>query len=361
MQLHARSEITRRRRRFVATRATSSDGPEGIDELDEAVAQEFGLSLREFIDFHAEIINAGLERDGEPKAAPLEDLQRELTEALGWEPEKVERAFRLHSLKPRSAYMDPPDGLPKSELFPWAFNRSLSLIRRPLVIRERGDGAEVLWGVRHVYTASRHFFDLCTGGRLRASTPRLTQAIDRWRQRDAREFNNRVAELYEAHDDLVVRVRVKKIGRLRIERSPGQDLSDIDVLVADARRRQLIVIETKALVVGRTAAELRNEQIDTFEGRPGKRSEVEKLLELDAWIKARRREVLEHLGLNSASAKRWRVVALMVVENELLSPFLLDLPVRVVSFHDLEERVARRQLANDQACEDRFKGGIRGV
>lgn len=344
LQLHARSEITRRRRRFIATRATSADGPEGIDELDEAVAEEFGLSLREFIDFHAQIINAGFERDGEPKVAPLEDLQRELREALGWELGKVERAFDLHSLKPRAAYMDPPNGLPKWELFPWAFNRSLSLIRRPLVIRERGDEVEVLWGVRHVYTASRHFFDLCTGGRLHATTPRLKQAIDRWRQRDAREFNNRVAELYEAHDDLVVRVRVKKIGGLRIERSPGQDLSDIDVLVADPRRRQLIVIETKALVVGRTAVELRNEQIDTFEGRRGKRSEVEKLLELDGWIKARRRDVLEHLGLNTASAKRWRVVSLMVVENELLSPFLLDLPVAVMSFHDLEERVARRQL-----------------
>jgi len=115
--------------------------------------------------------------------------------------------------------------------------------------------------------------------------------------------------------------------------------------VAYQRRRQLIVIETKALVVGRTAAELRNEQVDTFEGRTGKRSEVEKLVELEEWVKARRREVLEHLGLNALSAKRWRVVPLMVVENELLSPFLLELPVPVVSFHDLEERVAKRQLS----------------
>lgn len=51
------------------------------------------------------------------------------------------------------------------------------------------------------------------------------------------------------------------------------------------------------------------------------------------------------LGLNASSAKRWRVVAMMVVENELLSPFLLELPVPVMSFHDLEERVARRQLS----------------
>lgn len=141
--------------------------------------------------------------------------------------------------------MDPPNGLPKWELFPWAFNRSLSVIRRPLVIRQRDNDTEVLWGIRHVYTASSHFFDLCTGGRLLATTPRLKQAIDRWRQRDAREFNNRVAALYEAHDDLLVRVRVKKIGSLRIERSRGQDLSDIDVLVADPRRRQLIVIERR--------------------------------------------------------------------------------------------------------------------
>lgn len=345
LQLHARSEITRRRRRFVATRAPSSDEPEGIGELDEAVAEEFGLSLREFIDFHAELINAGSDRDGEPKVARLEDLKRELRVALVWEAEKIDRAFDLHSLKPRARYMDPPDGFSKTELFPWAFNRSLSFIRRPLVFRERDNEIDVVWGIRHVYTASRHFFDLSTGGRLRATTPRLKQAIDSWRQRDAREFNNRVAALYEGHGDLLVRVRVKKIGRLRIERSRGQDLSDIDVLVADRRRRQLIVIETKALVVGRTAVELRNEQIDTFEGRPGKRSEVEKLVELDQWVTARRREVLEHLGLNPSNAKRWRVFSFMVVENELLSPFLLELPVPVLSFHDLEERVAQRQLS----------------
>jgi hypothetical protein len=34
----------------------------------------------------------------------------------------------------------------------------------------------------------------------------------------------------------------------------------------------------------------------------------------------------------------------MVVENELLSPFLLGLPLPVVSFHELQEKVARRQL-----------------
>jgi hypothetical protein len=44
------------------------------------------------------------------------------------------------------------------------------------------------------------------------------------------------------------------------------------------------------------------------------------------------------LGINSAASRRWRVFSLIVVANELLTPFLLDPPIRVVSLHDLQAR-----------------------
>ncbi|HEX5247800.1 MAG TPA: hypothetical protein VFW41_11795 [Gaiellaceae bacterium] len=342
LEVHARSEIVRRGARLVASARRPDrnvEAPEEMDELDQAVEGEYGIGLRDLVDFHMELINAGWRRQGEPKIALRAELIEELARELGWSEEKVEQAIDLHVLEERPSYLDMPNGLPKWEAFPWAFNRTHSYVRRPLLAR----GDELIWGARHVYVASRFFVDLAAGGRLQARTKRLIQIINRWRQRDAREFNDRVAALYKSQR-LPVLVRVKKIGGLRIARESGETISDIDVLVADLKKRRLIVTETKSLVVGRTAWELKNERIDTFVGQPGKKSEIDKLKEVTDWVKDHRAEVLQALGIDEQRPQRWQVKPLMVVENELLTPYLVDVGLPVLSFQELRERIESGRL-----------------
>lgn len=342
LEVHARSDIVRRGARLVALGGTPDanvEPPDELDELDQAIEGEYGIGLRDLIDFHMELVNAGWRRPGEPKSESRAELTRELARELGWPEEKVGRAIDLHLLGARASYLDMPDGLPKWEAFPWAFNRSHSYVRRPLLAR----GDELIWGVRHTYGASRFFFDLATGGRLQARTMRLIRIINRWRQRDAREFNDRVAALYKSQG-LPVRERVKKIGGLHIARKSGETISDIDVLVADQQRRRLLVIETKSLVVGRTSWELKNERIDTFVGRPGKKSEIEKLKDVTQWVNDHRGDVLQGLDIDDKRPQRWQVKPLMVVENELLTPYLLDVGLPVLSLQELRERVESGRL-----------------
>ena len=56
------------------------------------------------------------------------------------------------------------------------------------------------------------------------------------------------------------------LGRLRIERRAGEDLGDIDVLVADPAERRLCAVEAKDLAVARTPAELKSSsmKVSTF-------------------------------------------------------------------------------------------------
>ena len=309
-------------------------------ELDAAVTQELGVGLIEIVHFHHELINIGWELDGEPKTLLLEELSIRLAARLGWERDKVDRAIDLHSLRPRDNFF-PAAPFSRTDVYPWRFNRELSYIRRPILIRVTETGAEeAVWGTRHVYSAGRHTFELFTGGRMRARTERLNVLLNRWRAADALAFNDQVADLFRTQEKSKVRVRVTRFGRRPIERARGHQISDIDVFVADTERQEILVIETKALAVGRTAAELENERLSTFVAAPGRRSDVEKLLDVVEWVEAHLAHVLASVDIDDDAAE-WRIRPLFVVEAELLTPFITDVGVPVIALHELEDALSR--------------------
>ncbi len=336
LRLHARAEVDRWTQRFTGLWSErEEDRPPELDELDQAVKAEFGLTLTDLVHFQIALISVGNSHPGEPKVADLPVLLAELEEELGWERASVEKAFDLHVLQPREAFLS-PEGHEAWMVFPWRFNRDLSYVRRPLLLRETDGRTEIVWGTRHAYEASRYFFGLCTGGRLRATTAEMRNMLNRWRATEAREFNERVAAIYAMASNVIVRTRVTSFAGLRLERVPGELITDIDVLVIEPTKRRLLIVETKALAPARTPHELAYEREKTFHGVGGKRSEIDKLLDATDWVKQHRKEVLAAHGLPTKDSSRWRVRPLMVLETELLTPFLSKLPVDVLTLAELE-------------------------
>ena len=286
LAVHARGEIRRRSRRFVqlAEEYDGTDPPPELLELDAAVTQELGVGLIEIVHFHHELINIGWELDGSQRRCCRGAVYSASCPARMGTRQGRSRD-RSHSLRPRDNFF-PAAPFSRTDVYPWRFNRELSYIRRPILIRVTETGAEeAVWGTRHVYSAGRHTFELFTGGRMRARTERLNVLLNRWRAADALAFNDQVADLFRTQEKSKVRVRVTRFGRRPIERARGHQISDIDVFVADTERQEILVIETKALAVGRTAAELENERLSTFVAAPGRRSDVEKLLDVVEWVK----------------------------------------------------------------------------
>lgn len=325
-------------------RPERSEPPEELRELDDAVEIELGIRLTDLISFHMEVINAGFRRDGEPKVAAFEELRAELIAELGWPEARVDTALELSTLTPRDDFWRPSRPFLTRDVYPWRFDRRLSYSRRPLILRRNAGADEVLWGTRHLFAASRYFFGLATNGRLKADSVELKRVMTSRRSAEAREFNDRVAQLLDEHRDSLVKTRVTKFGRTRIEKARGQLISDIDVLVADRRRRQLLLIETKDLAVARTPAELAHELRELYRGENGGTAAVDRLLEVAAWVQGRRQQVLGSLGLPTKDAKRWRVRPLVVVDQELLTPYLYEVAVPTLSYRSLADRLATGQL-----------------
>lgn len=316
----------------------ASPEPDAFARIDKAAEAEFGHSITELGRLMFYAAKLGQEIDPAVARLPLDELYDVLRDGLKWTREKVVSAVDFLSLGPRPDFLIPPAPHAKWSVLPWRFNRSYSYVRRPFLRRANGKITEVLWGPRHLYVAWINLMNLCVSGRIIESRSReMLELMSEINNERGEAFNNKVAETLLANTKLIVKSKVSRIGRLPISGTSGT-LGDIDVLVADRRRRRLIPIECKDLAVARTAHEMANEITNLFLGHGRKKSYIEKHNNRVLWLRAHIQEVLDWLGISDL--KRWKVEPLVVVNQELFSPFLHSSPMRVISYQQFLEEQA---------------------
>lgn len=308
-----------------------------LHQIQAATKEQFGLSLQDIQVFIGAAVAIGFELN--PGVATLERIQFEKTvgERCEWSVEKVRSAIDLLSLRPRLAYLDPPTGFRKPDIWPWLMSRRLSYIRRPLLIRQPGPSSqELVWGPRHTYQAGVFLADTLLEGRLPIADQShrlMSKLMGQINNANGRLFNDHVAELLRQNPSLIVRSRVEKI------RTSSQKLrlpGDIDILVVDTRRAHLIVGECKDLSVARTPVEMKHE-IENLAG-PVKSASAQ-LAKRVEWVTNDLGSILDWLEVDSQ--RSWTVKPVIVVDHELMSQHLQGVPYPVVPLHRLAERAAQ--------------------
>jgi hypothetical protein len=317
--------------RHYASPDHGADKPDAARRIDEAAVAEFGFSITELVALMGEAVNVGTDAGHAAVALPVAAVIEQLKERLGWPAERITGALDLLSLRPRADFLRPPAPHEPVDVYPWRFNRDLSLLRRPFIVDVRGDEPRLLWGNRHVFVAWQYLVNLCMTGRLRARSAQMKSLMGQFHHVQGEQFNDRVADLCERRDGLIVRRRVKKLpGVFNIPPPPG----DIDVLVADLRAKRVVLIECKDFAAARTPAEMANELKSLIGDEEGDKSaEVQHRKRLD-WARTHLRAILAWLGI--ANTAGWRVEPLFVVDEELMSPHLVRMPMPVRSISRLD-------------------------
>ena len=305
-----------------------------LSEFEAATKEEFGISTTQISEFLQALVEIGSEQEGPSKVLWETEARKRVAAELAWSEVELDAAFSLLSLGPRANFLEPPVGFARRDLYPWAFNRRLSHLSRPLLLREESNGARrVVWGTRALIRTQEYLFQQLISGRFMGQSDRMRSLQGRMTNRSGEHFNNRVAEAYEATDGLIVRRRVKSIWGQRIERQPGQSLGDIDVLVADPSEPELLLVETKDFATARTPAEFGNEEKKL-------RETLKTHGERSAWIRAHLQDVLRWLSLDEDAVKQWKVKQLVVVSGEAFTPGLRELAVPVITISVLRDSLA---------------------
>lgn len=226
--------------------------------------------------------------------------------------------------------MKPPPPFSREDVYPWRFTRSLSYMRRPLLELKKKEGKYLCWGTRHVFAAMEYIVDLCLSGRLQAQakSKEMQDLMGKIHREDGEVFTQHIASLFEGFSSLIVKTNVKKIGKLRIG-APGNDLGDIDVLVVWPRKFRIFAIECKDLAIARTPKEMANELQELFRGNEKRVAVVTKHQRRCKWIKSHIKDLLETMRMPTRD--RWKVEPILVVNEEMLTPYLYSPPFRIFS------------------------------
>lgn len=308
--------------------------PDLVQRLNHASEAEFGLPMTDLGAFLRAVRRTGIEHGHGIARMPLDRLSQAVVSHLKWEPDRVARAMRLFSSTERPSYLTPVDPYPKVDLYPWRYNRGPAYLRRPIVLRTRNGETEALWGNRHVELALDNLLSLCLNGQLKARSLEMRQLIGSLRHEQGERFNDRVAELLGVHPDLMVRRRVKKVGKFRLG-----NLGDIDVLVGRATDLRLFVIECKDFSAARTPHELAGEIEEFVEGEEGKKSIVERHQARTEWVEEHLVETVQFLQLSPQG--NWKVYPLIVVDEPMMSARLLSLNIPLMTIRQIEESKLR--------------------
>jgi hypothetical protein len=332
---HIEAERERSRRGF-AQRFSTTAGTGSMDRLlwlDSTVESEAGVTLTELGEtlVAANIVARELDRD--VVVLPRAEALATLAEVLERPVERLEPGVSYLSMGPRDDFLRPPTGRP-SDTYPWLFARRWSYNRRPFVVREREDGGDLLWGRRQVVQAMNVLIGQMTSGRYQAlaESAALRSKLGGLAKEDGAAFECKVAALLRKDGHYDVSENVKRLGTERLQRSSGETLGDIDVLVADRAARTLWAVECKNLSGALTAAEVAREMSDHF-GAAGTTS-VTKHAERVGWLEARVHAALERLGIED-SLDGWSVRGIFVTGRPVHAPYIDDVPVDVVPVDEL--------------------------
>ena len=274
------SQASAARERYVDLWEAPPDGrPPVADQLDVAARAEWGVSMTELAEFHGELVSAAMRRSMAVSSATRGELVAELAEALDLNPGKIERILEMLSLVPRKAFLKPPKGYALPDVYPWRFNRELSYLRRPLLIRPSLNGTrdadEILWGPRHVDASGKQLLTLVLSERLKARSTEMRNLMTDLRQKETAGFVEEVGRRCR-EAGFVVRTNVNKIAGRKILKPDGDPAGDLDLVAANPAKKVLHVRECKDLEAARTPAETHNELERTFTVGAKKRSATDK-------------------------------------------------------------------------------------
>lgn len=332
---HVDSERSRTRVRGsqrLRRRDSSASSDEVIANLDAGLEVELGVSLTDIGLFIGEAIRCAQDEERGLVMVDRHDLISGASSRLSWPLEKAELALSALLLSPRPDYLKAPAGFEATDIWPWKFNRGLSYIRRPFIAFETDAGVQIWFTPGHVFRGGRNLVGLLTTARYKAKTRELARAMGPIKEEAAAILNEEVADVLRSRG-MQTETQVKRVGRLRVASSTGDDLGDVDVLAIDMASSTIFAIECKDFEMARVPHEVRADLRELFVADGGRRCVQDKHERRVAWVAAHVPDILRWALGQEHEASEWEVKGAFVFSTPLISPLLghARMPVWTIS------------------------------
>jgi len=162
----------------------------------------------------------------------------------------------------------------------------------------------------------------------------MKEFISNIRNEDGKVFNDEIFDAFAEQKGVNVRKRIDCFCGTEMVDAKGK-LGDIDVLVVNASKDSILIIECKNLNAAISPYEYDNELKSLFIDTEDEDSEATKLLRRTKWVESNIELVLRELNLDSKTG--WKYQPFIVASDELFTPYLQQTPIVIISLRRLLE------------------------
>ncbi len=303
-------------------------------EINEAFIEEWGISLTRIMNIKGIMAHLVMES----KSSVLEIEEDSLIKALLENKHDITReeiviGLKLLCLGKRPYLTKAPEGFEKDDIYPWKYNRALSLNRRPIVKIIKPDGKTYYYcGFRHLLASAENLQNILFNGRLKAKEGGLLSSIlAKVNAQKGTDYRSEVYEWLKKNSSLRIidyEVKICENGHLIADK----DYGDIDILAIDEHNKIIYSIECKDTVEARVIHEMKTE-LDKYLGRDGNTGMIDKHVERHKWLNLNK----ERLTSFITNTDKYIIKSVILSSNEIPIIYLAKeiLPLPMVSFKKL--------------------------
>ena len=298
------------------------------DEFETAFMDEFKYTFQDF----QEVIFFLLENAEKDDQYLNGIIEIDINECLKSLNDKIQEEVILKildslSLQEREEYLKPPEPYDPEDVYPWRFNRELSLSRKPLIIYS----GKIIYGYRVLSNSVNFLFNLISTARFKAKGSKMKKYISKIEKNKGRRFNDIVYNVISENKNIIVDKNVKKINKKKIVGSDNNELGDIDVLCISPEKGIINLIETKDFSLSRNFYEMHNEYKKMFDFQD-KKSFYNKHMKRVNWAKEHIEDIRTQYSLPN---KEWKITYLFIVDDNLISKDVFKVKVNITTLKRL--------------------------
>lgn len=305
--------------------------PDNIDYSDGfkvAFYEEFGYSFEDYTEVTVTILELFQDNYDELVEIKIDDIKKNIQRDITYD--IIKKIVDSLSLEEREEFLNPPLPYSKEDVFPWRFNRRLSLTRKPIVKFKD----KYIIGYRTLANSVYFLLDLINEGKLRASSKKMKDYEAKRNNIKGMQFNEQVYNYLSTINPLIVRKNVKKINKKYISDENNNTLGDIDILYISIKKKTIGVIETKKFNISKNYYEIRNEYKEMFDQNNPK-CFYNKHKRRVKWIEEHLSDVIEEFNLPKGN---WKVKDMFVVDDYIISKKAFNVKVNIHTLRDLSEK-----------------------
>lgn len=216
--------------------------------------------------------------------------------------------------------------------YPWRYNRKLSLLQKPFIIRKNGNEETIYFGSRELYDSFVSLHSMIFSGRFNSKKAKMNSFLSRINKEKGDDFNNELFDFIKSKlnysiIDKEITIGPKKSDILYYDK----DLGDFDILLVDKVLNKIVCIESKNTNFARTPYEMHRE-INNFITKSDK-GWIQKVKKREDWLNGNKNSI-KKLN-NTIDYSDFSVEYVFITKEAIPLSFIKDINYRFLTMYDV--------------------------